>query len=245
MKFGAVIVTYNRIGELRRSLKCYTHQTRPIDRLIVVDNCSTDGTVEYLQLWEKRDEGVTKEVVYLPSNMGGSGGFHHGLKKMLTYEDIDWIWVADDDAYPVLDAFEKAETFINDHADEMDTIAAICGGCGYDGHFSNIQRFRLKKSFFGLQDMPIPQEWFSNKDGFAENLTFPTGIAVTVSPSKSAPESLAAVLALIPIAFLASVPINFLPSRLLLLTVNRGTSNGPECGYLIRTISSPFLKLGA
>ena len=166
MKFGAVIVTYNRIGELRRSLKCYTHQTRPIDRLIVVDNCSTDGTVEYLQQWEKKDEGVTKEVVYLPSNMGGSGGFHHGLKKMLTYEDIDWIWVADDDAYPVLDAFEKAETFINDHADEMDTIAAVCGGCGYDGHFSNIQRFRLKKSFFGLQDMPIPQEWFANKNGF-------------------------------------------------------------------------------
>ena len=166
MKFGAVIVTYNRIEHLRKSIKCYTGQTQKPHRIVVVDNCSTDGTKDFLKEWEQVEEDVIKEVIYLPSNTGGSGGFNAGLEHIQQYEDIDWIWVADDDAYPELNSFEMAQKYITEHDKEIEGIAAICGVCGYDGHYSNIQRFRLKKTLFGTMDRPIPQKWYNNTEGF-------------------------------------------------------------------------------
>lgn len=162
MNFGAVIVTYNRINHLRNTLKLYTQQSLCPTRIVVVDNHSDDGSVDYLKDWEQeRVSGVSKEVIYLPENMGGSGGFYEGLKRIQDYEDIDWIWVADDDAYPALDVFEKAKSFIDSHWNEIDEIAAVCGVCSFDGGYSNIQRFRYKKTLLGIQDMPVPSEWYN------------------------------------------------------------------------------------
>ncbi len=161
MRFGAVIVTYNRIDHLKKTLKLYTDQSLVPCRIIVVDNHSNDGTIEFLKDWEKDQITSTKkEVVYLPENMGGSGGFYHGLKLMQDHDDVEWIWVADDDAYPMLDAFENAGKFLEEHDSEIKDIAAICGVCGYDGKYSNVQRFYYKKTIFGYQDMPIPQKWY-------------------------------------------------------------------------------------
>ena len=157
MKFGAVIVTYNRIEHLRKSIFLYTQQTMKPEYIVVVDNASTDGTDAFLKEWLLLDEGVHKEAVFLPENMGGSGGFYTGLEKMLQHEDVDWIWVADDDAYPAQDAFERAYEYITGLGSEADDVAAVCGGVGTDGGFSNMQRFHLSKSVFGTQDMPIPR----------------------------------------------------------------------------------------
>ena len=161
MNYGVVIVTYNRIEHLKKSLELYTRQTKNPSRIIVVDNHSNDGTIDFLNSWEAEVVlNVKKEVIYLPENLGGSGGFYEGLKRIQIYDDLDWIWVADDDAYPSLDVFEKADLFINEHTNELDGIAAICGVCGFDGGYSNIQRFRYKKTILGVQDMPIPMEWY-------------------------------------------------------------------------------------
>lgn len=171
MDFGAVIVTYNRIDHLRNSLTRYTDQTLKPKRIVVVDNHSTDGSDEYLREWENIPvEGIQKEVIYLPENLGGSGGFYHGMKKISEYEDLDWIWVADDDAYPELEAFNKAKSFIDDHSELMENTAAICGVCSYDGHVSPIQRSFLKKSIFGIQEFPIGESYYQGKEYFEINL---------------------------------------------------------------------------
>lgn len=161
MNFGAVIVTYNRIEHLRKTIKLYSEQTVVPKRIVVVDNHSTDGTPDFLKIWlSEAEAGILKEVIYLQENIGGSGGFYTGLKQMQDHDDIDWIWVADDDAYPELDAFEKAESFISEHQSEINDIAAICGACGSDGKYSGIQRFRYKKTLLGIHDMPIPLKWY-------------------------------------------------------------------------------------
>ena len=165
MKFGAVIVTYNRIDQLKKSIKCYTEQTLKPDRIIVVDNCSSDGTDKFLLKWQSIDEDLIKEVIRLPLNEGGSGGFYAGLESMQKHDDIDWIWVADDDAYPANDSFEKARDFITDHLSEIDDISSVCGVCGTNGVWSYTQRHILKKSIFGEQDFPIPKRRF-NEDFF-------------------------------------------------------------------------------
>lgn len=170
MDLGVVIVTYNRIGYLKKSLDLYIKQTYKPRRIIVVDNCSTDGTIDFLKKWENKEEDIIKKVIYLESNQGGSGGFYAGLKDAIEYDDIDWIWVADDDAFPELDAFEKANDFIYNHPELIEKSSAICGVCSFDNHISPIQRSFLKKTIFGIQEFPIKEKYYNGKDYFEINL---------------------------------------------------------------------------
>lgn len=97
----AVIVTYNRKELLRECLRAVLSQTRPPDHVLVVDNASTDGTPEML-----REEFPQVEVLRLPENQGGAGGFHEGMKR--AYEaGFEWLWVMDDDAIPRKTCLEK------------------------------------------------------------------------------------------------------------------------------------------
>ncbi|BBL93411.1 glycosyltransferase family 2 protein [Thermus thermophilus] len=99
-KVCAVIVTYNRKALLRECLKAVLSQTRPPDHVLVVDNASTDGTPEMLQ-----EEFPQVEVLRLPENQGGAGGFHEGMKR--AYEQgVDWLWLMDDDTIPKAKALE-------------------------------------------------------------------------------------------------------------------------------------------
>jgi GT2 family glycosyltransferase len=86
----AVIVTYNRQDLLARCLDHVQGQSRTPDRILVIDNASTDGTAEMLA----RREGIT--VQRLEENLGGAGGFSRGLE--IAYEaGYDWMWLLDDD----------------------------------------------------------------------------------------------------------------------------------------------------
>ena len=170
LNIAAVIVTYNRIDCLKKSLEMYINQSYKPKRIIVVDNCSTDGTVEFLREWELDNHNISKKVIYLDSNQGGSGGFYAGLKDVIEYDDIDWIWVADDDAFPAPDAFEKAYDFINSNEKLISESSAICGVCGFDNHISSIQRSILKKTVFGIQEFPVSEKYYEGKDYFEINL---------------------------------------------------------------------------
>lgn len=124
MKIGVVIVTYNRLDKLKIALESYEKQTYKPKYILVVNNNSTDNTKEYLQEWKQKTQEIDKKVLNLEKNTGGSGGFYEGLKNSLK-ENADWIWVADDDAYPDEDAFEIAKEYIENHKE--DNLSAICG----------------------------------------------------------------------------------------------------------------------
>lgn len=92
---AAVIVTYNRKELLSQNIEMLLCQTRPFDRIFIVDNCSTDGTHSYLQNKGWLD---TEQFVYVKteSNIGGAGGFYTGVKA--AYDaGADWIVLMDDD----------------------------------------------------------------------------------------------------------------------------------------------------
>ena len=95
----AVVVTYNRKDLLREALAALFEQERPLDRILVVDNASTDGTADMI-----RAEYAEKvDLLAMPDNQGGAGGFHEGMKQ--AYEDgADWVWLMDDDTLPRPDA---------------------------------------------------------------------------------------------------------------------------------------------
>lgn len=95
---AAVIVTYNRKALLGNNIRMLLNQTQPIDRIFIVDNCSTDGTDEYLAEQGWMNEGP---FVYVrtASNIGGAGGFYTGTKAAFD-EGADWIVLMDDDGAP-------------------------------------------------------------------------------------------------------------------------------------------------
>lgn len=96
---AAVVVTYNRIQELKKNIDALLSQTVVPDRIFIVDNCSTDGTSEF---FTNRYDNV--EVVRLSHNTGGAGGFSAGTR--IAYErGFEYIILMDDDGRP-----ENAET---------------------------------------------------------------------------------------------------------------------------------------
>jgi GT2 family glycosyltransferase len=100
-KVCAVVVTHNRSEFLRRCLAALAEQRRPADRILVVDNASTDGTRGMLE----REHG-TVDLLALAANEGGAGGFHEGMKR--AYADgAEWFWLMDDDTIPTPDALAE------------------------------------------------------------------------------------------------------------------------------------------
>lgn len=104
-RIAVLVVTFNRLDKLKKCLKHYEWQTYKPSLIIVVDNNSNDGTKDFLTEWRNEDSFEERVVISLNNNLGGSGGFYTGMKASLDYE-FDWLWIADDDAYPDKDAFK-------------------------------------------------------------------------------------------------------------------------------------------
>jgi rhamnopyranosyl-N-acetylglucosaminyl-diphospho-decaprenol beta-1,3/1,4-galactofuranosyltransferase len=101
---AAVVVTFNRKTLLIKCVDQLLSQSRPLDKIILVDNASTDGTQDLLQELGYLDR---PEVEFLPlgENSGGAGGFHAGLNHAIR-GNCDWFWLMDDDAFPRPNALE-------------------------------------------------------------------------------------------------------------------------------------------
>lgn len=106
-KICCVIVTYNRLSLLKECIQSVLNQTRSIDKIIIVDNGSSDGTKEYLS----NLKGENIQIIY-QENLGGAGGFHTGLKAAYEQE-YDWIWLMDDDVEVASDCLENLLKYSN------------------------------------------------------------------------------------------------------------------------------------
>ncbi|WP_082677891.1 glycosyltransferase family 2 protein [Leucobacter chromiiresistens] len=98
-RVAAVIVTFNRLAKLPQTLATVGAQSHECDWIVVVNNASTDGTKEYLDGLE--DPRLV--VLHLDENLGGAGGFEHGMAHGVNL-GADFVWIMDDDCYPDPDA---------------------------------------------------------------------------------------------------------------------------------------------
>lgn len=142
---GVVIVTFNRLEKLIKTLKAYEDQTLAPAYIVVVNNASSDGTAAYLEKWAGKKERFKKYILNLPKNIGGSGGFHVGEEKALSL-DAQWVMIADDDAYPECDYIEGMQTYINEH--DTSNVSVVCGKVLQQGSFLNAHRCRMKSPWY-------------------------------------------------------------------------------------------------
>ena len=98
-----VIVTYNRLNDLKVCIENVKGQTYKNLDILVVNNGSTDGTTEYLA-------AQTDIKVINQNNLGGAGGFYAGMKYMMD-NGYDWLWMMDDDGVPDSNQLETLLAF--------------------------------------------------------------------------------------------------------------------------------------
>lgn len=95
MRVGLVIVTFNAAGYIGRSLTAVAAQTRRPDRIIVVDNASSDATLEIVRAAAVGDYSI--ELLPLDSNRGFAVANNLAVERL---DDCDLIALLNPDAFP-------------------------------------------------------------------------------------------------------------------------------------------------
>lgn len=104
MRILAAVVTHNRRQLLERCIDHLEAQDRRPDRLVVINNGSTDDTVDMLK--RRKVECITQ------ANVGSAGGWKRAMQEALTAE-ADAVWLMDDDGYPAPDALDLLEQHLS------------------------------------------------------------------------------------------------------------------------------------
>ena len=140
----AVVVTHNRRELLREALTALQAQTAPVRRILVVDNASSDGTDAML-----REDFADLDVVRLAQNVGGSGGFHEGMR-IAAEGDDEWLWLLDDDTIAQPDALEQLvaawERFPEAYRPEL--LASVARWTDGGAHPMNVPHYRHEEAGF-------------------------------------------------------------------------------------------------
>jgi GT2 family glycosyltransferase len=172
-------------------LECYENQSHPINNLILVDNCSSDGTVDFLKQWEKGEGNFRREALYLDKNTGGAGGFGFGMEFALRLIDegklrADWILVSDDDAFPEPDAIKCLVDFYERlNTDEQNEIASVSSAVINHGEIHLAHRSKIQKNFLRVRFVGIDTEAYK-KTSFEMDLFSYVGTMIKVEALRKA-----------------------------------------------------------
>jgi GT2 family glycosyltransferase len=105
MRVLAHVHTLNDAEVIEQALDALQRQTRPPDAIIIVDNASTDPTLD-----RRFPENAT--IVRNSTNLGTSGAIRIGFAHALEHQ-FDWTWVFDADSVPEPEALENLLAFFH------------------------------------------------------------------------------------------------------------------------------------
>lgn len=140
---SVIIVNYNAGDRLQRCLAALLAQTRPADEIIIVDNGSTDGSLQ------NAHKVLTGAIVMAE---GSNLGFAVANNRAVARASGDWLAFLNPDAYPLPDWLSEIERAMRkypqydafgslqidaNHTDRLDGAGDVFHGSGtpYRGHF--------------------------------------------------------------------------------------------------------------
>ncbi len=150
----AVICNFNKAQDVVRAVASLKRASGVAMSVIVVDNASTDGSALAL----REAFGSTIELIELPENIGGSGGFAAGMEAALRH-DAPYVMLLDNDAHvPEETPLRLAEylaansgcavvapTILVDGRDDLvqELGGSVTPECSFTGNFRNAARHDL------------------------------------------------------------------------------------------------------
>jgi GT2 family glycosyltransferase len=153
---AAVIVTYNRLELLKQCVGSLHNQTKKLDKIIVVNNSSTDGTLKWL-------EDQTDLTVITQDNSGSAGGQYTGIK--YAYEkNYDWVWCLEDEIICHNDCLWKLFHFKEQVTEDIFIVSPIRINDSTQSIVNseiiniNLSSIRNSKRFKRIQDNPNQYE---------------------------------------------------------------------------------------
>ena len=138
--------TYNGEKYIAKQLDSIKNQTRKADEVIIIDDCSTDNTVDILNKYIVNNNLLNWKVYHNETNKGWKKNFFEGIKKttgdVVLFSDQDDIWF--------LDKIEVFENALN----ENPNINVIASGenIWYGTKINNKQSNIIGKSVINFQN---------------------------------------------------------------------------------------------
>ena len=117
MRLLTLVMAYNDKEVIEASIEHILAQTHPIDKIILVDNGSTDGTATRVP-----EESVT--ILVNEKNFGTSGAFITGFQYAKSH-GYDWMWVLDADSRPRTDALKQLVLLYESFASELQNTIGV------------------------------------------------------------------------------------------------------------------------
>ena len=121
-KVSVIVPNYNYAAFLNERIDSIIHQTYPVYELIVLDDCSTDNSIEVIQKKLSEIEGIKTKFIPNEKNSGlVFSQWQKGIKEVSG--DYFWICEADDSADPhfletVMKGFDDEEVVLS-YSDSM------------------------------------------------------------------------------------------------------------------------------
>ena len=120
-------VTWNDAAHLPRFFESLAELQGPAFRLIVVDNASSDGTVEALR-GHAGTAGFPVEVIALDENTGFAGGLNRALESAFASDpQPEWVLSLNADAWPAPDYAERLIESARRFTSEEQPVGAVTG----------------------------------------------------------------------------------------------------------------------
>lgn len=143
---SVIILTYNQLNFTRECLENLLQFTPAMKELIIIDNASRGGTIEYLDQWRQAIE-LPVRIIQNEENVGFSRGVNQGLALCQS----DWIVLLNNDVIVTPFWLEK----LLKHASESRIVSPVYG------NFTLDQTPRILFPFFRDSSLPILLEYAS------------------------------------------------------------------------------------
>lgn len=101
-KITIVIVNWNKKHDVIKLLDSLKHIKHDNHTIVVVDNASTDDSVEAI-----KSHPMNVILIQNSQNLGGTGGFNTGIQYSISNLNQDYIWLLDNDAEVCFDTLSE------------------------------------------------------------------------------------------------------------------------------------------
>lgn len=109
---GIVICNYNKCRDVLNCIQSVIESKTDDYDIYVVDNASTDGSAEEI----RKQYGDKVELIVNSENLGGSGGFNTGIRRVVS-EGYKYVWCLDNDVLVDENALPELVNFLDSHED--------------------------------------------------------------------------------------------------------------------------------